>query len=132
MVQLGEGVHLGYFSQDVDWLDSEASLQDQITTQDKDRETALFENARALGLSVDDLNRHIKVLSRGQRAKAAILELLMNDYQLLVLDEPTNHLDIATRELFEDALSRYRGAILFASHDISFSNSLSVSRVIEL
>lgn len=128
----GEGVNVGYFSQDSDQLKEHLTLTDQILTRNKDERTALFENAKALGLSLEDLEKTVRKLSRGQRAKAAILEILMNDYQLLVLDEPTNHLDIATRELFEEALGRYGGSIIFASHDKAFSQALQPSRSLTL
>lgn len=126
-ITYGENVKVGYFSQDADQLQPDLPLAGQIQTKTKNEETALYENARALGLPPLLLQKPIATFSRGQRAKAAFLELLMNDYQLLILDEPTNHLDIHTRELIEDALHRYEGAIVFASHDTYFADKLATA-----
>lgn len=124
-ITYGANIATGYFSQDADQLHGDTALAVQISTTTKAEQTALFENARALGLLPHELQKPVATLSRGQRAKAALLELLMNDYQLLLLDEPTNHLDIRTQELLENTLQRYKGAIIFASHDTYFARKIA-------
>ena len=123
-VVYGKGVTIGYYAQDADMLDANKSLLQSLKISTQDEETALYENGKAIGLTPSDLNVAIGQLSRGQRSKAAILELLVNSYELLILDEPTNHLDVKAREVLEDALSRFEGALLFASHDKVFVQKL--------
>jgi ATPase subunit of ABC transporter with duplicated ATPase domains len=59
----------------------------------------------------------IKLLSGGQKARFQIISMLANNPQLLILDEPTNHLDLPSIEELENALHRFKGAIIFVSHD---------------
>mgnify|MGYP005635741343 FL=1 len=66
-----------------------------------------------------------KILSGGERRRAAIARALISDTDILLLDEPTNHLDIATIEWLEDKLKRWRGALVMISHDRAFLNNLT-------
>jgi len=59
----------------------------------------------------------IRLLSGGQKARFQIISMLANNPQLLILDEPTNHLDLPSIEELENALHRFKGAIIFVSHD---------------
>lgn len=133
-VKYGKDISVGYYAQDADGLDMDKSLVQHLNAFTKDQETALYESGKAIGLSKSQLTIKIGQLSRGQRSKAAILELLINRYDLLILDEPTNHLDIKTREVLEEALSRFEGSVVFASHDRTFVDVMTndLSRQIEL
>ena len=68
-------------------------------------------------------------LSGGQKARFQLIAMLANDPQLLILDEPTNHLDLPSIEEIEIALRRYKGAILYVSHDNYFRQELGGSIV---
>ena len=81
--------------------------------------------------SGDDIYKPISVLSGGEKARLALLKILMNDTNFLILDEPTNHLDMSTNELFQKALMEYSGTVLIVSHDRYFLDNL-VERVIEI
>ncbi|MBP9758990.1 ABC-F family ATP-binding cassette domain-containing protein, partial [Candidatus Dojkabacteria bacterium] len=74
----------------------------------------------------------IKELSPGQRARLSFAIFAQHNYEFLILDEPTNHLDIKTKEIIENALREYQGAILLVSHDRYFVNSVGMDRVITL
>ena len=130
-ITIGANVSMGYFSQDVDGLDHSRTalenLEDYITDP-----TALFREARSLGISKLDLKKKVGELSRGQQAKLGFARLLLATHQLLILDEPTNHLDIKTKEQIEMALQDYKGAILVASHDSYFVDTLGITKFIEL
>ena len=73
----------------------------------------------------DDVYKNVKSLSNGERMRLYLAGLTLTNYDLLLLDEPTNHLDLITKECLLDALKKYRGAIIFISHDRYFINSLA-------
>lgn len=83
------------------------------------------------GFNDETLDRKISTFSGGEQTKIAFVKLLLIEPDLLILDEPTNHLDISTIEWLDNYLKRYKGAILFVSHDRYFINSLA-SKIIEI
>ncbi|MCZ2444508.1 MAG: ATP-binding cassette domain-containing protein, partial [Flavobacteriales bacterium] len=94
--------------------------------------TAIYREARSLGLDENDLRKKPSELSRGQQAKLSFAKLLLAQNQLLILDEPTNHLDIPTRDRIEMALQNYKGAMLVASHDKYFCRQIGIQSTINL
>ena len=82
-----------------------------------------------LGFAREDAFKPVSVLSGGEKAKAAMAKLLLQDLNLLVLDEPTNHLDLFTLEALEDLLAGYGGTVLFVSHDEEFVRKVSTRRI---
>ena len=81
--------------------------------------------------SGDDINKSVKILSGGEKARLALYKLMLIETNLLILDEPTNHLDFNTREIIERALLKYQGTLIIVSHDRHFLDSLA-ERVLEL
>jgi ATP-binding cassette subfamily F protein uup len=73
----------------------------------------------------------IAALSGGQRKRVAIAQALMGEPDLLFLDEPTNHLDLAGIATLERTLARYRGTLMFITHDRRFLDRLA-TRIVEL
>jgi ATP-binding cassette subfamily F protein 3 len=68
----------------------------------------------------DLIEKRIRVLSGGERARLVLAGLLLEQHNVLVLDEPGNHLDVETVEALAEALRRYKGTVLFTSHDRHF------------
>ena len=87
--------------------------------------------AGALLFRDDHVHKKIKVLSGGERARLCLAGLLLGDYNILVLDEPGNHLDVETVEALATALEKYKGTVIFTSHDRHFMKRIATS-VIEV
>ena len=68
----------------------------------------------------DEVDKRIKVLSGGEKARVALTKTIISKANFLMLDEPTNHLDMVTVELLADALTKYDGSIILVSHDRYF------------
>lgn len=77
------------------------------------------------------IEKPIKVLSGGERARLVLAGLLLEQHNVLVLDEPGNHLDVETVEALADALERYEGTVIFTSHDRHFMHRVATD-VIEV
>jgi ATP-binding cassette, subfamily F, member 3 len=78
----------------------------------------------AFMFSGQDADKKVKVLSGGERARLAMISLLLEPVNFLVLDEPTNHLDIHSKGLLKQALMKFDGTLLVVSHDREFMDGL--------
>jgi len=122
--RLGAALKPGYYAQEYDWLNPDATVLDTILDFDP-----LIERARTfLGrflFSGDDVFKTIGQLSGGERSRVALAVLTMARANLLLLDEPTNHLDILSQEVLEDVLADFPGTIIMVSHDRYFIDALA-------
>ena len=132
IVRWNQNVKYSYFEQESESLDKLLTVFDTI----KERYPLMtdFEVRSLLGkvrISGENVFKEIGVISGGERAKVCFALIMLEHANVLILDEPTNHLDIYTREVLEDALSRYTGTIIFVSHDRYLLNRISTN-VLEL
>jgi len=81
--------------------------------------------------SGDDVFKLCRVLSGGERQRVALARILLEPANLLLLDEPTHHLDLIGKEVLEDALDQYPGAVVVVTHDRSLMARLA-TRVLEV
>lgn len=128
----GARVDMGYFDQMQSDLNTDNTPVEEIS--DAFPKMSNTEIRTALGrflLKGDNALKKISSLSGGERARVALLKLVLAGSNFLLLDEPTNHLDTASREALEDTLLNYDGTMLIISHDRYFINKLS-TRILEL
>src|SRR5690606_34155889 len=81
--------------------------------------------------SGDDVEKKIKVLSGGEKARVALAKTMVSKANFLLLDEPTNHLDLLSIDLLIEALNRYQGSLIMVSHDRHFI-SKAANRIWEI
>ena len=129
---LAPGCEIGYFHQDHATLDFSLSPVEQIQ---KLRPDFQYGDIRAaLGrfqFSGDQVTTKLSQLSGGERARVALLKLLLEENNLLLMDEPTNHLDMDSKDTLEEALKGYEGSLITVSHDRWFLDQV-VNRIWEL
>jgi ATPase subunit of ABC transporter with duplicated ATPase domains len=130
----GHQVQCGYYAQEHDNLDTNASLLDNIRREVPPgvqlTETQLRGLLGMFGLSGEKVFQKSGTLSGGEKTKLALAMLMVGRNNLLLLDEPTNNLDPPSREAVADALSGWKGAIIFVSHDTEFVEHLSPTKVL--
>ena len=132
-VTIGASVTMGYFAQhQMEQLDGNATVIGELVAHAPTTGLGVLRNlAAAFGFAGDDVEKPVRVLSGGERARLVLAKLLYDAPNLLILDEPTNHLDIATKRALVRALANYEGTLLFVSHDRAFLRAIA-SRVLEL
>lgn len=128
----GAGVKIGYYEQGQESLNPQNTALDEVWNAHRQlSETEVRSALAAFLFRGDEVYKKVGVLSGGERARIAILKLMLSRCNLLLLDEPTNHLDINAREALEQALLSYGGTLLVVSHDRYFINRLS-TKILEL
>ena len=124
VLRLGSRVAVGFFSQTHEELMGSRSVLEEVVG----RYGLSEERARgwlgSLKFSGDDVFKRLDDLSGGERARLALLCLMLDGANFLILDEPTNHLDIPAKEAVEEALAAFEGSILVVSHDRYFLNKV--------
>ncbi|MGG1878115.1 ribosomal protection-like ABC-F family protein [Paenibacillus cisolokensis] len=116
-VVLHPALNIGYFSQELDNLDQEATLLDSLLVLPEMTQSHARTLLGSFLFSRDDVYKKIGDLSMGEKCRAAFLKLYFSGAHLLVLDEPTNYLDVDTREVIENVLTSFPGAMVLVSHD---------------
>lgn len=131
-LRIGHNVKIGYYAQNQDDL-----MNGDFTVFDTlDRvavgeiRTKLRDILGAFLFRGEDIDKKVRVLSGGERARLAMARLMLEPYNLLVLDEPTNHMDMRSKDILKNAVQRYDGTVIVISHDREFLDGL-VERVYE-
>lgn len=126
-VKTGEGIKLGYFGQfTLDVLKPDSTVWDEVKNYVPLMSDGAVRSLLAAFLfRGDDIEKKVKYLSGGEKARLVLAGILATPKNLLVLDEPTNHLDIRSREILLDALKSYDGTVMLVSHDRHFLRELT-------
>ncbi len=129
----GQTVEKAYFPKDSTALfDSSLSIVDWLRqyTESED-ETYIRSFLGRMLFSGDEALKPVRVLSGGERVRCMLSRMMLSGANFLIMDEPTNHLDLEAITALNDGLIEFPGALLFASHDHEFVNSIA-NRIIEL
>ena len=145
-VRLGANVNIGYYAQNQDDLmDGEFTVYDTLDrVAVGDIRTRLRDILGAFLFRGEDIDKKVKVLSGGERARLAMARMMLeprnllggNSYltnltcNLLVLDEPTNHMDMRSKDILKNAIMKYDGTVVVVSHDREFLDGM-VEKVYE-
>jgi ATP-binding cassette, subfamily F, member 3 len=132
-VTLGQNVSIGMYSQhQVDALDLEKTVIEEAGAASSDAVPQRIRNVLGIfQFTGDDVDKKIRVLSGGEKARVSLAKILLSEANFLIMDEPTNHLDILSKEALERALQAYDGTLFLISHDRYFLTKL-VHRVFEV
>lgn len=131
-IKIGYNVQAGYYDQGQQRLNSANTVIDEL--HDAYRLYTDTELRNILGRFLfrgESVFLEVGALSGGERARLALLKLMLSGANLLMLDEPTNHLDIESKEVFEEALMEFPGTCIIVSHDRYFLNRIP-TRIVEL
>ena len=125
-IEFGVNVDVGYFDQVQENLNLSNTALDEVW--DMYPFMTHTQVRTALGSFLfkgDDVFKELSTFSGGERARVALLKLMLAGGNFLLLDEPTNHLDTGSREALENTLNENEGTLLIISHDRYFINKLA-------
>lgn len=131
-IRVGANVNIGYYAQNQDDLmDGDFTVYDTLDrVAVGDIRTRLRDILGAFLFRGEDIDKKVKVLSGGERARLAMARMMLEPRNLLVLDEPTNHMDMRSKDILKNALIQYDGTVVVVSHDREFLDGL-VEKVYE-
>ncbi len=130
--KFGSNVFTGYFDQVQAKLDlTKTAIEEVWSSFPSMSETSVRSALAAFLFKGDEVYKNLSDCSGGERARIALLKLMLGKFNFLLLDEPTNHLDAFSREELENTILDYPGTMLIVSHDRYFINKLA-TRILEL
>ncbi|WP_417016137.1 ribosomal protection-like ABC-F family protein [Alistipes sp.] len=131
-IRIGANVNIGYYAQNQDDLmDGEFTVYDTLDrVAVGDIRTRLRDILGAFLFRGEDIDKKVKVLSGGERARLAMARMMLEPRNLLVLDEPTNHMDMRSKDILKNAILKYDGTVVVVSHDREFLDGM-VQKVYE-
>ena len=123
-IHIPPSTKIGYLSQELYHLEEEKTPLEDLS-QYTDDQTQIRNLLGSMRITQDMVFQKIGSLSYGEKLRVELSKLILKECNLLILDEPTNFLDIETKEIIEDALRDYEGAVLLISHDRYFIKGIA-------
>lgn len=123
-IHIPPSTKIGYLSQELYHLEEEKTPLEDLS-QYTDDQTEIRNLLGSMRITKDMVFQKIGSLSYGEKLRVELSKLILKECNLLILDEPTNFLDIETKEIIEDALREYEGAVLLISHDRYFIKGIA-------
>ena len=125
-IRLGANVNVGYYAQNQeDLMDGEITVFDTLDrVAVGDIRTRLRDILGAFLFRGEDIEKKVKVLSGGERARLAMARMMLEPHNLIVMDEPTNHMDMRSKDILKEALMRFDGTVVVVSHDREFLDGM--------
>jgi ATP-binding cassette subfamily F protein 3 len=126
-IEYGYQVKVGYYAQNQsELLDENKSIFEVVEdASDEHSRPRVRDMLGSFLFSGDTVQKKVKVLSGGERARVALCKLLLEPVNLLIMDEPTNHLDMVSKDILKRALRNYDGTLIIVSHDRDFLEDLT-------
>ena len=117
-----------FFTQNISLVDW---LRNWANTEQEREDVYLRGFLGKMIFSGEEALKKCTVLSGGEKVRCMISRMMMKKANVLILDEPTNHLDLESITAFNNSLSRFKGTVLFSTHDHQFAQTIA-NRVVEL
>ena len=131
-LKLGTNVEIAYYDQTQSMLNEDLTVMEEVHQSYRLYTESEIRGVLGRFMFKDEMVfLPVRALSGGEKARLALLKLMMSGANVLVLDEPTNHLDIESKEVFEDALMEFPGTAVIVSHDRYFLSKVP-DRIMEL
>ncbi len=132
-ISYGTTITTNYFPKDNNYLfDCDLSITDWLRQYSKDPdETYVRSFLGRMLFSGEEALKKVNVLSGGEKVRCVLSKMMLSGANLLIFDEPTNHLDMESITALNEGMTKYKGIILFTSHDHQLTQTVA-NRIIDL
>ena len=130
-VRMPPTLAVGYFGIDsIQELMPQRNILEEFSAAGSRSEQETRNLCGALLFRGDDVKKHVKKLSGGEKSRVCLGKTLLRPSQLLMLDEPTNHLDMESVQALTDAIEEYKGTVIFVTHNEEMLSKLATRLVL--
>lgn len=123
-IKIGSNIKMGYIPQQINF-EEDVTVLEYARGHFIGEESLLRSALDKFCFHAENVFKKVSNLSGGEKVRLKLFVLIQDRCNFIVLDEPTNHIDIFTKEALEDALKKYKGTLLFVSHDRYFINKIA-------
>ena len=130
-IRINPKTEIAYYAQELENLEEDKTILENVKN-DEYSEWQLRSLLANFLFFEDDINKRVKVLSPGEKARVSLCKLLLKRANLLILDEPTNHLDPETQLVIGLNFALFEGTIILVSHNPTFVSQIGINRMLIL